>query len=332
VSTVMESVKEISANISRKISRWDEGGVLIALMVLIVTFGTINHEFLTPRTWGTIFTFASVLGIIALGATILMVAGEFDLSVGSVCALSGMLFAMGTVNGGYSTYLLLPAVILLGAALGLLNGWVTLKTGIPSFITTLGTMLIWRGAVLGMTGGFSISLVDARSGVMTWFGQDLGEGLYSAVLWWVGLALLLHWLLAFTPTGNHLLATGGNEKAARGQGVNTTKIKLVAFTLSGVLAALSGVVLFSQLQDLSPTAGESYELYAIASAVIGGTLLTGGAGTIVGTLLGTLLIGVVQAGLVHAGIDSYWFRGFVGLLLVLSVIMNLRIKRWRESL
>lgn len=310
--------------------KYEEAGVVLALLTLVVIFASINAEFMTLRTWGTIFTFTAVMGIIALGATLLMVAGEFDLSVGSVCALAGMLFAMGVVNFELSTYLMLPVVIVVGGLLGFLNGFVTLWTGIPSFITTLGTMLIWRGVVLGATAGMSISLLEGRTGAMGWFGSDMGEGLYSAVVWWVGLALILHLLFKYTKLGNHILATGGNARAARAQGVNTNKIKILCFTLSGALAALAGVVLFSQLQDLSPTAGDSYELYAIASAVIGGTLLTGGRGTIVGTLLGTLLIGVVQAGLVHSGIDSYWFRGFVGLLLVLSVILNMRIKRWSE--
>lgn len=310
--------------------KYEEAGVIIALLALVITFASLNSEFMTLRTWGTIFTFAAVMGIIALGATLLMVAGEFDLSVGSVCALAGMLFAMGVVNHDYSTYAMLPLVLVVGCVLGFLNGFITLSTGIPSFITTLGTMLIWRGVVLGTTGGFSISLVEGRAGAMTWFGTDMGEGLFSAVLWWVGLAAALHLLFKYTRLGNHILATGGNARAARAQGVNTGKIKILCFTLSGALASLAGVILFSQLQDLSPTAGESYELYAIASAVIGGTLLTGGSGTIVGTLLGTLLIGVVQAGLVHSGIDSYWFRGFVGLLLVVSVILNMRIKKWSE--
>jgi simple sugar transport system permease protein len=315
----------------RKFFRIEESGVMLALLTLILVFAGINSEFLALRTWGTISTFAAVMGIIALGATLLMVAGEFDLSVGSVCALSGMLFAMGTVNHGINTYMLLVGVLALGALLGFANGFVTLWTGIPSFITTLGTMLIWRGVVLGASGGFSISLADDRSGAMLWFGSNLGEGLYSGVLWWLGLAALLHFVFQYTRLGNHILATGGNARAARGQGVNTTRIKLLCFSLSGALAALAGVVLFSQLQDLSPTAGDAYELYAIASAVIGGTLLTGGRGTIIGTLLGTTLIGVVQAGLVHAGIDSYWFRGFVGAFLVLSVILNMRIRTWSEA-
>jgi simple sugar transport system permease protein len=167
---------------------------------------------------------------------------------------------------------------------------------------------------------------------MTWFGTNLGNGFYSAVLWWIGLAIVLSWVLRNTRFGNHVFATGGDADAARSMGVNTTRIKLLTFTLCGFLAGLAGVILFSVLPDLSPTSGESYELYAIAAAVIGGTALSGGSGTILGTLLGTLLMGVVQTGLVHAKVENYWFRTFVGIMLVLAVILNVRIKVWMERL
>lgn len=316
-----------------KINTWlklDEMGVGIALALLILLFTLLSPEFMSLRTWGSIATFASVLGVIAIGATLLMIAGEFDLSVGSVAALSGMVFAMGVVNWEMSTYLMAGIALAIGAGIGLLNGVVTLKTQIPSFITTLGAMLVWRGVVLGVSGGFPISLVDDRSGVLLWFGSKIGEGFYSATLFWLGITVVFAWLLKLTRFGNHVLATGGDSKAARGMGVNTTKVKLICFTLSGALAALAGLILFSQLQDLSPTAGESYELYAIAASVIGGTALTGGRGTVVGTILGTLLMGVVQAGLVHAGVDSYWFRTFVGLILVFAVILNLKLRQVAE--
>lgn len=299
----------------------------MALLVLVGIFSLTSRDFMTLRTWGSVATFASVLGVIALGATVLMVAGEFDLSVGSVAALCGMVFAIGVVKHERSTYAMVALSLGIGAGAGLLNGLVTLGTRIPSFITTLGAMLLWRGVVLGASGGFPISLVEARSGVLLWFGASLGEGFYTAVLWWVALAAGLSWLLHFSAFGNHVLATGGDPAAARGMGVNTTRVKLACFTLSGFLAGLAGLILFSELQDLSPTAGESYELYAIASCVIGGTSLSGGQGGLLGTVLGTLMIGVIQAGLVHAGIDSYWFRSFVGLLLVAAVVLNIRLKR-----
>lgn len=307
--------------------KWDEAGVAIALLSLTLIFTILAPEFLTLRTWGSIATFASVLGIIALGSCLLMTAGEFDLSVGSVCALTGMLFAMGTVQGGQSTWLMAAITLSLGAVLGLLNGWITLTTQIPSFITTLGTMLIWRGVVLAVSGGFPVSLVSEREGALALLGSPLGHGFSTGVFVWLALALGFTWMLKLTSFGNQLLATGGNPNAARSMGVPTTRIKLLTFSLSGFLAALAGIVLFAQLQDLAPTAGENYELFGIAAAVIGGTALTGGVGSVIGAVLGTLLMGVIQAGLVHVGIDSYWFRSFVGLLLVLSVMLNLWLKR-----
>lgn len=313
-----------------RLLRSDEAGAAAALAALVVGFAALSPDFLTARTFGGILTFASVLGVIAISSTILMTAGEFDLSVGSIAALCGMLFAMGTVKGA-NTFALLAGAVALGAALGALNAAVTLSTKIPSFITTLGAMLLWRGAVLGLSGGFPVSLLDERHGALLLLGAKLGEGLSAGALWWLSLAAVLGWLLACTPFGNHVMATGGNPIAARSQGVNTHRVKLRCFVLSGALSALAGTILFAQLQDLSPTAGDTYELYAIAAAVIGGTALGGGSGTVLGTVLGTLIIGVVQAGLVHAGIDSYWFRSFVGALLVGAVVLNIRLKRVAEA-
>ncbi|MBI4422633.1 MAG: ABC transporter permease [Elusimicrobia bacterium] len=311
----------------KRLRRWEEAGAAAALLSLLILFTALSPGFATLRTAGNVLTFAAVLGVIALGSTLLMAAGEFDLSVGSMAALAGMLFAMGTARWSCDTYAMAGVALAVGTLLGLLNGAITLSTGIPSFITTLGTMLLWRGAVLGVSGGFPVSWLDERRGVLIWLGSTLGAGLSSGALWWLAAAGLLAWLLKATPFGNHVLATGGNAAAARGMGVNTRRVKLACFGASGLLASLAGLILFSQLRDLSPTAGESYELYGIASAVIGGTPLAGGAGTIGGTVLGTLIIGVVQAGLVHSGIDSYWFRCFVGVLLVGSVIVNVRLKR-----
>lgn len=315
-----------------KILKREETGVTLVLFLLVALFGTITDEFLTLRTWGSLATFASVLGTIAIGSTVLMIAGEFDLSVGSTAALAGMIFAVGVVDHEMNTYMMAAVAIGVGATIGLINGIVTLTTQIPSFITTLGSLMIWRGVVLGMSEGIPVSLMEDRSGVILWFGTNIGSGFYSAVLWWIGCALIFYFTLKHTKLGNHIHATGGDAVAARGMGVNTFGVKLFCFIFSGVMAALAGLILFSQLRDLSPTAGESYELFAIASAVIGGTLLRGGSGTIIGTLMGTLLIGVVQSGLIHAGVQSYWFRTFVGLLLVIAVIMNIQLKKLSEKM
>lgn len=305
---------------------------MLALIALTLLFSSLSPEFMTLQTWGNILSFAVVIGVIALGATLLMIAGEYDLSVGSNTAVAGMIFAMGVETWQQSSYAMMALALAASTLLGFINGLVTLTTRIPSFITTLGALFVWRGAVLAVSGGTPVSLSSAREGAMTWFGTNLGNGFYSAVLWWIGLAIVLSWILKNTRFGNHVFATGGDADAARSMGVNTTRIKLLAFTLCGFLAGLAGVILFSVLPDLSPTSGESYELYAIAAAVIGGTALSGGSGTILGTLLGTLLMGVVQTGLVHAKVENYWFRTFVGLMLVLAVILNVRIKVWVERL
>lgn len=318
-------------NLSQLLKRYDETSALFALGVLILAFAFLTDDFMSLRTWGSITTFGSILGIVAIGSTLLMIAGEFDLSVGSTAALSGMVFAIGITEWQVNSYLMTLIALSIGIGVGFLNGWLTLTTGIPSFITTLGTMLAWRGVVLAVSNGFPISLVEDREGVLLWFGSQIGQGFYTAVLWWIGIAIGLSLILNLSAFGNHVFAAGGDPSAARGMGVNVRRIKLWSFVICSFLAALSGIILFSELQDLSPTAGENYELYGIACAVIGGTSLKGGKGTIIGTVFGTLLIGVVQSGLVHVGIDSYWFRTFVGILLILAVILNLKFKGPLES-
>ena len=324
--------RSVRAEFFARVLRFEETGVVLALIALTILFSSLSAEFMTLQTWGNILSFAVVIGVIALGATLLMIAGEYDLSVGSNTAVAGMIFAMGVETWQQNSYAMMALALAASTLLGFVNGLVTLTTRIPSFITTLGALFVWRGAVLAVSGGTPVSLSSARSGAMTWFGTNLGNGFYSAVLWWIGLAIVLSWVLKNTRFGNHMFATGGDADAARSMGVNTTRIKLLTFTLCGFLAGLAGVILFSVLPDLSPTSGESYELYAIAAAVIGGTALSGGSGTILGTLLGTLLMGVVQTGLVHAKVENYWFRTFVGLMLVLAVILNVRIKVWVERL
>lgn len=298
-----------------------EAGVFLALVALIVVFALISEHFLSLGTFGSILTVSTEIGIIALGATILMMAGEFDLSVGSNFAFCGMVFALLTSTYQFSSIGAFIAALFLGASIGLMNGLITVKTRIPSFIATLGTMLVFRGVVLLVTDGFPISALEPNT-VMNWFGSDLTHGFKSSLFVWAALALVFIYLINAHPFGNLIMATGGNPEASYAMGIKVKRVKLISFVITGTLAALAGVIQYSHLLTLSPTAGEQYELRAIAIAVIGGTLLSGGVGTIVGTVLGTLIMGVLASGLVQAGVSTYWFRALVGVILVLAVIGN----------
>lgn len=307
-----------------------ETGVLLALISVVLVFGVISDNFLSLDTFGSIATVSTEIGILALGATLLMIAGEFDLSIGSNFALSGMVFALLITSYGLNSFLAFVIALLVGSLVGLFNGLITLKTKIPSFITTLGTMMIVRGVVLIVTDGFPIAALN-NSGMMTVFNTGWGAGFQSSLLIWLGLCAAAVYVLNFHPFGSVIMATGGNEEAAFAMGIKVTSAKIACFIVSGACAALAGTIQFSHLMSLSPTAGEQYELRAIAIAVIGGTALAGGSGTIMGTLLATLIMGVLASGLVQAGVSTYWFRALVGMILVLAVVMNTSFKRLKDK-
>lgn len=287
-----------------------------------IIFLILQHDFLSLPTWATIFNSSADIGIVVIGVTFLMIAGEFDLSVGSNLALSGMIFA-SLSSAQYSSVLSLTLALMTGSLIGLLNGILTLALNIPSFIVTLSMMLACRGLVLLLTNGFPI-FIEQPNIVMTWLGGDLSHGVLMSFLWFIVIGIYLNFVVKMTKTGNHLQATGFDTRIAQSIGIHTSKIKLLAFVIGGALAALAGVMQVSHLNSLSPTAGEQYELYAIAAAVIGGNSLKGGTGNIIGAMLGILLINVIDTGLIQAGVSIYWYRMFLAILLITTATLNLK--------
>jgi len=306
----------------RRIFRRREAGGALSLLLVVAGFGVSTRHFLSLETWATILTVSAELGIVAAGMTILMVSGEFDLSVGATFALGAMLAATLLERGILGGPAAVLAGLLAGAAIGLLNGWVTLRSGIPSFIATLGALMFWRGVVLAFTGGWPVTLSQSPRTLAALAGPVGDSGLRLSCLWWLGSASALAFLLGRTAFGNHALAAGGKPEAARALGVPVDQVKLRSFVLAGALAALGGLVQLARMESMSPTYGTSLELEAIAAAVIGGTSLAGGQGTVLGTVLGSLLMGVLNIGLVLAGAPAYWYRSFVGVLIVLAVVVN----------
>lgn len=306
-------------------------GILVSLLLAAAIFQVASGgRFLETGNLGGVFALAAETGLVALGATLLIIAGEFDLSVGSLFAAAGMLFAILTTKAGFNGPLALLVVLAAAAAVGLVNGLITLKARIPSFITTLGMLMILRGAVLGVSGGWPVSWEGEPSAFMSALTGSLTASLETIRLssvWWLALGVLAHLLLFRTPFGSWLLATGGNSGAARASGIQVGRVKVTAFVISSLMAALAGVVQFSRLGSFSPTYGEGMELDAIAATVIGGTALTGGKGSIAGTVMGTLLVAMVSSGLVLAGAPVYWYRVFVGLILIVAVVINRRLSR-----
>jgi simple sugar transport system permease protein len=302
-----------------KISR-QELSVFISVCLLATGFQLASgNQFFNWANLENVATLSAEVGMVALGATMLIIAGEFDLSVGSVFAFAGMIFSLLTTKGGLSGGASLLVVLALAAVIGMINGVITLKAKVPSFITTLGSLMIIRGIVLAVSGGWPVAWTEDPSLLMRAL-----SGNYS-IVWWLFFALLTHVILLWTPFGNWLYAVGGNAGAARAVGVRVDRVKLMAFILSSLFASLAGVMQFSRLSSFSPTYGEGLELEAITATVIGGTLLTGGRGAILGTVLGTLLISMVSSGLIAAGVQVYWYRIFVGIILILAVVLNKKL-------
>jgi len=307
-----------------RLPKYPEIGVLVGFLVVFISFSVVAKWFLTLESLGAILTIGAELGIVAAGVSFLMICGEFDLSVGSVLGLSSMLFAM-LANAGLNPVIALVICLALASLMGLMNGIIVVKGNIPSFIVTLGTMMLWRGVVLAISGGFPI--VFAPSCVV----KDVLSGRFAeyfrtSTLWFVAITLILTIVLNRTPYGNRVFAAGGNKKVAKALGVNVNRVKLISFTLSGILAGFAGCVQFSRFGSVDALRGTGVELEAIASAVIGGTLLTGGYGSLVGTFLGALLIGMVRSGLVMAGAPAYWYRAFIGIILIIAVIINTKVR------
>lgn len=317
------------ARTRHRLSYIPEAVVLISFLALFIFFSISAPHFLTPLSIGNILTFGSITGIVVIGVGMLMIAGEFDLSVGSNFALASYVLAL-SLNAGIGVGFALLMALLTSTFFGFINGLIVTRTNIPSFIATLGTMLAYRGVVRAIGGGdFAsykgepIPFFEILNGDFTllnsWFGV---EAFRTSVIWFTLLAVIFIILLMRTPFGNWIFAAGGNPAAAQAQGVNVKYVKVMAFTITGLLVGFASVIQFAHRLSVDPLRGEGMEMIAVAACAIGGIRLTGGSGTILGALLGALLLQMLDQGLVLMGIPIQVFQASVGLIIILSVISN----------
>lgn len=304
-----------------------ELAAMVLLVVLILVFEQRSGGvFLSADNVRGILGLIPETGLVAIGVTVLMIAGEFDLSVGSVFALAPMTAAVLMEQN----VPFLPAALiglLVAALVGLLNGIITLRFGIPSFITTLGTLYIARSLTVVISGGFPPLLPD---NVPAWlFTTFIGPGglVRLSLIWFLVIALLMGGLLSLTNFGNWIKSTGGFLEAASSLGIPVNRVKMTCFVLSSVLAGFAGLIQVLRLGSPLPSIGEGLELQAVAAAVIGGTALTGGIGTVLGAIVGALLIRVIDNGLVLSSVDANWFKFAIGALTILAVIANAWLRR-----
>jgi simple sugar transport system permease protein len=306
---------------------------LLTLIVGFVLFLLLVPNFASMRTISGIINAASINAIVVIGVTMLMISGEFDLSVGAMVAMGGYIFATITLDGG-SPAVAVIATLLVTGVMGAINGGLTIATGIPSFIVTLGTRSIYRAAVWIFSGGLMLQTAE-RLAVYDFFSSrlDFVNNLFeranfrTVTVWALLLGLLLQFILTRTRFGNQVFATGGNAGAARAQGVKTKLVKLVSFALTGTLAGVAGIMTFSQFTTVFVATATDLELTAIASAVVGGTLLTGGVGSIIGGLIGILIINMLRTGVVLLGLPSDNFEAIVGVAIIGAAIINEYIRR-----
>ena len=302
---------------------------LIALFVLCLVMSIMSDSFLTVDNGLNVLRQVSSNICISVGMTLVVLTAGIDLSVGSVLALCGAVTAGLLKNGiewqGQNLYIgftILGAVIvglLTGALLGLFNGWVITKFKVPPFVATLAMLTVARGFTMLWTKGFPISVLGDKFAVL-----GLGWWLGIPVPVWVSLAVVLAavFITSKTRLGRYIYAIGGNENASRLSGININRIKIIVYTIAGGLAALGGLMVTSKLDSAQPNAGAGYELDAIAAVVIGGTSLSGGRGSIWGTVLGAIIIGVLNNGLVLLNVSPFWQQVVKGFVILLAVIID----------
>ena len=292
---------------------------LVAMFIFLTVFPTTRSTFLTPKNMFNILRQNASNLFLATGLTMVIILGGIDLSVGSVIALSGVVAAGCVVNFGLPEAVGFIAAIAVGAAVGLFNGFIICKTDIPPFIVTLASMNITKGIALVLTGGAPIRcMTDAF--------KFPGAGYVGPVPTPVILMFIIFILAALminkTQLGRHIYAVGGNVQAAKFSGISVQKVKFIVYAYTGVMAGIAGVVIASRLYSGQPTAGDGAEMDAIASVVVGGTSMSGGSGRIGGTLIGVLIIGVLNNGLNLMGVDSNFQYIVKGLVILLAVYVD----------
>jgi simple sugar transport system permease protein len=334
------------------------GVILVFAFFLVIARGSGMFATEGVMNWGVV---SAQFAIISVGACLLMIAGEFDLSVGSMIGFSGIVIALLSVTWGYPVWLAILIAFAVAIAIGALNGYLVVTTGLPSFIVTLAFLYILRGLTIftaiattrqtiiggvrevaqgdplawlfgGKVFGFFFTWL-ADMGVIGTFvagtraGQPVVDGIPMLIVWAIVLIIFGHWLLTRTKFGNWIFASGGDAQAARYVGVPVNRVKILMFMFSAFCATVFATCQVMEFGSAAADRGLLKEFEAIISVVIGGALLTGGYGSVIGAALGALIFGVVQQGLFFAGVESSLFRVFLGVILLLAVILNTYIRR-----
>lgn len=309
-----------------RIVRAREFGVILVCSAFFIVFSVFAEGFLSADNLLTIMQQVAILGIVAVGMTYVMIAGEIDLSVGSMYGLLGIVLAHLVTGIGVPVWGALVIVIVLGVLLGALNGWVAVQFKIPSFVVTLAGLVIYKGAGLLISGGLPVlgSKIPEFKAVFAGFPLP---SFSAQTIWMIVIVTVGAFVLTRTKFGSDVFSTGGNREAAQGAGINTGLIKIQTFAITGGLCALAAVMTVALLGSATPLAGQGLELSVIAAVVIGGASLYGGVGTVWGSFIGAILTGMIANALVLFGVDSNWQFIATGFLILGAVLINTAVSK-----
>ena len=318
-----------------------EIGALIAAVVIYIFFFAVAPAFRSAEAFSTILYASSLIGIVAVGVGLLMIGGEFDLSAGVAVVTYALTAAMLSYQFNLNMWVGVFLALILSMFIGFINGFLVVRTGIPSFLITLGTFFVLQGVNLGVTK--LVTGAVSTQNVSDMEGFDSAKAIFAStfdiggvtvkitVVWWILFVLLATWILNRTRTGNWIFAVGGNAASARAVGVPVNKVKIGLFMGVGFLAWFSGMHQLFAFNTIQAGGGVGQEFLFIIAAVVGGTLLTGGYGSAYGTALGAFIFGMTQQGIVYAGWDPNWFKAFLGVMLLLAVAVNLSVKKFATT-
>lgn len=332
----------VEAGVLKRLLSRPELGALAGAIVVWIFFALVSpNAWFSMRGTATYLEVAANLGIVAVPVALLMIGGEFDLSVGSIVGFTGAIMAILATQFGVPLWLGALVALAFALAVGWINGVMVIKTGLPSFIITLGSLFIIRGLTIGvtrlMTGRTQLGGLDSMAGydfMQVIFASSipiLGANFRISIFWWLLVGAIATWILLRTQIGNWIFGAGGSAQSARQVGVPVNRLKIGLFMATAGSAWLLAITQVITVKSADTLRGEQLEFQAIIAAVIGGNLLTGGYGSAIGAILGALIIGMVRQGVVFAGVSADWFLVFMGAMLIIAVLINNYIRRKAEA-
>src|SRR6266567_7806207 len=338
--SVIASERTLRVNPLRRLLVRPETGAVVGSIAVWIFFAIVagSSGFTSSRGTSSYLSVSAELAILAVPVALLMIGGEFDLSVGSTVGATGMLIAILTTQYGWNVWAAIVAALIFAVLLGMLNGYLVLRTGLPSFIVTLGTNYILLGTTTGVTtlvangltevGGLNqVPGYDAAHALFASTITIAGRGFPIEIIWALAVVVVATWLLLGTPFGNWIFGVGGDANAARNTGVPVARVKILLFVGTAVFSCLLAIIQAVTFSNADVLRGQGNEFLAIVAAVIGGVLLTGGYGSAIGALFGSLALGMVEEGVVFAGVNADWYKTFIGVILLLAVLLNSYVRK-----